>query len=110
LIFFFFILPTNNLNFVQLVYGGECFDSREDMLNDYKASISIIIQHPDKKNYNFGPWIEHCWSHWDPSYRDGELNNELGNAILVTLRNPKIPREVKIKSLEIVCSAAPSNQ
>lgn len=108
LTFFLFMIATNNFNIVQFAYGGECFDTRQEMLDNYNKSIANILQHPDRKDYELG-WIEHCWYHWDRRYRHGELNDELGNTIIVALKNPKIPREVKIKSLEIVCNAAPSN-
>jgi len=105
----FFIAFNNSLLPVKLVYGGECLSSRQEMLDGYKKAISRIIENPNTKDYYLGPWIERCWYHWDRRYPNGDLNEELGEAILSTLNNSKVPQEIKVKSLEIACSAAPSN-
>lgn len=106
LTFFLFLMSMDNMKFVQLAYGGECLQSRQEMLNDYKEAISSILQHSDQKDYYLGPWIEYCW---DPSSPNDEINQELGKFILSVLENPRVPNKVRIRSLNIARNAALSN-
>lgn len=94
--------------FLSSAHAGECLDSRDNMLADYRKAVQQAIAHPEG-DHGLGPWIEHCWYYWDPFYANGELDEELGKAILQALKNPKVPNEVKAKSLEIARSAAPAN-
>ena len=87
--------------------AGECMQSRQEMLDAYNKAIANIIENPNADYYS--PGIVHCWYHWDPNYPNGELNEELGEAILFTLRHQNIEEYVKTESLEIACSAAPGN-
>jgi hypothetical protein len=93
---------------IDLCFGGECLQTRQEMLNEYNKAITRLIRNPNT-DPNLGPWIERCWYYWDPRYPNGELNDKLGETILSVLKNKDIKENVKIKCLEIACNAAPQN-
>lgn len=90
-------------------FGGECLQSRQRMLDNYKESIARISEDTNRTNYSLGPWIEKCWYHWDPKYPNGELNDELGELISTILKDSTLPEGVKVDSLNLARRAAPKN-
>jgi hypothetical protein len=103
-VFSFFIL--NSL----VCFGGECLETRDEMLNDFKISIDRVLNCPNQKflRDEFRS-TGYCWNYGDSKYPNDELNEELGEVIIKTLNTPEIPREVRIISLEMSIRAAPFN-
>ncbi len=91
--------------FFSLAHAGECLDSRDTMLTDYRKGVQEAIANP-KGDYDLGPWIESCWFYWDPKATD-YLDDALADEVVKTLSDSRVPVDVKAASIAIAANAAP---
>jgi hypothetical protein len=83
---------------------GDCFEGRDDLLNDYRSLVRDSIAKPDDYEIDSYNEIVKCWF---PQNGGETLENELADEIVSTFRNDAVPELVKYLTLNIAEKIAP---